>query len=96
MSTHPNTETETGCEKGEPAMANTKSAETQEQQVAFRGKGADNEYRVLLGEQEIGRVRRITNGEKQGLWVPHGMDRKKLRGSEPTSRNRAGQALVRS
>jgi hypothetical protein len=88
------TETETVCQKGARGMANTKE-QIQEQSVAFRGKGADNEYRVLLGEQEIGRVKRVLKGDDQGKWFAVGTDGKRLKG-DPTSRSKAGQTLIKS
>jgi hypothetical protein len=75
-------------------MANTKE-QTQEQSVQFRGRGRDNEYRVLVGEKEIGRVKRVMKGDDQGKWFAVGTDGKRVKG-EPTSRNRAAQVLVRA
>ena len=73
-------------------MANAKSTESAEQ-VQFRGRGRDDEYRVLSGEKEIGKVVRKRDAKKQPLgWVPKGAPK----GFKPTSRKLAAEALVSS
>jgi hypothetical protein len=75
-------------------MANTKE-QTQEQSVQFRGRGRDNEYRVLVGEKEVGRVRRITKGDNEGKWFAVSANGQRVKG-DPAPRNKAAQALIRS
>ena len=66
-------------------MAKNTETEAQVQEIRFRGKGEENEYRVLLDGQEIGKVKRA-EGDKWTL-------PRAPKDFEPTSRKNAAIAL---
>jgi hypothetical protein len=66
-------------------MAKNTETEAQVQEIRFRGKGEENEYRILLDGEDIGRVKR-TEADKWTL-------PRAPKDFEPTSRKNAAIAL---